>query len=676
MKIKNCANKILLILLLIISGLITLNSALFPGVRQPWKLAKFYPISINILATIVLTYFVFKLGKNLHKSVKKRIILWVILGIQLLFQVYLSWTTYGAQGVDDMDMRLQVGSLLHNIFTWSPYYSWAPQNTVATLITVSFIKLASFIGISNVGVAVNLFLFSLTDLAILFGFQALKIVNQKLADYYILLAAFFLPLYVTALILYTDPIAQFFLMMSVYCFVKYTHQSGIISYTWLFATTISLILAALSKENLLIALIALVITLLFEERSSLIIRLTKSLAVLVIFFGIFSPTNSLIKKQVVTERDQIFPLTYWVYIGYSNATDGTVIKNGISTWDQVATGHVTVDQKKAFIRSQVKQDIKQLGPIGVVKLWLKKINVQWSLGTVGAEDHQFNYLQKYHLILDYIFGNKSQPVNTISQATYLIMWIGILISCCVCLKKKVKMEPLTLFMSLYVIGIFIFHILFWEVQPRYAYIVTLPTIMLATNGLRLVAEFDFSKLAIRRCGKVTLVGISLLLLAIGTGQLLGKNRTTSVSTVVLGQNFFRQEAYQLNPGVELKETINLKNRANTFNLALWNRHKVKAWLEKPDGKKVMVNQKENVANRFNPGKYTLVVKNTSSKVQRVPVFKSLDNLGVLQAQINNVKHTYLPFTFSMISSQRVKPITIYLVFILILAVILLLAFLI
>ena len=90
----------------------------------------------------------------------------------------------------------------------------------------------------------------------------------------------------------------------------------------------------------------------------------------------------------------------------------------------------------------------------------------------------------------------------------------------------------------------------------------------------------------------------------------------------------------------------------------------------------MVNQKENVTNRFNPGKYTLVVKNTSSKVQRVPVFKSLDNLGVLQAQINNVKHTYLPFTFSMISSQRVKSVTIYLVFILILAGILLLAFLI
>lgn len=633
---------------IIISSVLLINSTIMPGQIQN-KTAQLLSIPTVIFGSLAFLLFISFLIKLMDNK-KVAITIYVVgIVLQIAFQIYLAVKMQGAQGVDDFDMYLQAGYLSKDLATeWASYFQWAPQNMAATFVFAVIIRLFSAFSSIPASFFVNAFSFICIDIAIFCGFLIVrKYKNSKrVANSYFILSVCFMPLYILPLIMYTDVPSLTLLSIGMLAVYSIDDNKKIYVKMLLFLLgAICFALSAVIKMNSLIAIIALSLFIIFNGNYRIKKRVLYLLCIVPIFF-IFSTQGKIQNENIDMHSSLRFPYSYWVGVGFNNQTDGTVYKDGIDTW--VTTGvYGTYKEKDEYNKNYVKESIKKLGPLGLLNLWEKKINVQWSLGAMGINDRGYRVTREYNKIYSYIYGDQREFILTFSQIIYILMLIGYVVYSSIAWKSGVISQKDN-FMFLFVIGIVCFHTFIWEVQERYSFLAVIALLVLGSVGLTSVIDksSEFFRQKNQHISKLTI--ICILGLIVGYAVDYSKTNSVPYDIPVVSQRFFRTENIVLGSNGKISEDIVIPQKSTkvmmTLGESVINNKDVSLMLKNMDsGEKIKLNTDTTEGLSLSSGQYRLILTNDSDQDLQIPVLKSATNLGLLQNPISGTKDAYLNF---------------------------------
>lgn len=344
-------------------------------------------------------------------------------------------------------------------------------------------------------------------------------------------------------------------------------------------------------------------------------------------------------KYVPINVEYNFPYSYWIGVGFNSDMDGTIFKNGIGTWDET-NKYTTLKERDNYNRQYIKQSIEELGLPGLMNLWARKIDVQWSTGAMGINNRNYEISKSFPRIYEYIYGSQKAFILTFSQIIYILLMIGYAFA-----SKKMITEAKEYcwekLLILFVIGVFIFHTVLWEVQERYSFLVVICLLIFGSKGLADLTE---------KASSILKYNAKFITLLCVTGLILGlsfdykKTAPNLVDLPVVGQNFFRTENMVLKPHNIVKEQIYIPNNFNKVNLPIQGeKSDFLVYLIDNNDKKYSINHE---LKYLTGGKYTIVIKNISENDIFIPIGKSESRLGLLQKPINRTKNEFLKFFIS------------------------------
>ncbi|WP_289127913.1 glycosyltransferase family 39 protein [uncultured Clostridium sp.] len=625
---------------LFIVSLILINAIFIPGIiknDQSFLLSNMTIIAISIIIILFLPCYTFIVKKHRKKLYT------VLFLMQLVIQIYLIFKMQGMHVVDDIYMYLQAGRLVDNFNSpWETYFSFAANNIIATIVYAGIMKLSLFLHISIV-LSINIFSFICVDIAIICGYFILQSVfhDQRALDIYILFVNIFFPIYVVALIMYTDVLSLMLMMLGILIFIKFLHAKKVyLRIIYIILSAIFLMFATSVKTNTAIATIAILIYMILN-RTNWRYFLTFS-TICILLFGL----SAKIVNSHVNERYS-FPYSYWIGEGFNSDTDGTFGKvvNGkyIDTW-AITNQYTTKKDKDNYNKNYIKESIKKLGPLGLMNLWERKTNVQWSLGSEGTESRAYTSLRNKPKIYDYIYGNKKLLYLSVSQSVYIVILIGMLANIIVGSGNYNRL------ITLVFIGVYLFHTLLWEVQGRYGYIASICMIILASQGyIKLIDTLKSNTFYINNIN-IRYIYLPLLLLLF-YGFIYDYNKVYTLqnsSEVISGQIFQNHESWvKLSAKKKLTEKIYAPNNFNKIitDINSNTKNSIKVSIKKEGTKNIR--QLQPTGENLYSGKkgyYILEVKNILNKPTDVSIIQSNYNFGIFQKhKINELSNSYLGY---------------------------------
>ncbi|MCI1632845.1 MAG: hypothetical protein LKI22_02650 [Liquorilactobacillus nagelii] len=138
----------------------------------------------------------------------------------------------GSQGIDDFDVRQQAAFLAAGSHQWSTYFYFGPNSGAAIFFALVY-QFSRIIGLGYNTVITNLAVMILLDLAVWSGWLILKRHEKANAqESYLLLCTIFIPLYLTSLFTYTDPLALSFLMFGFSCLDAIWNKKQPVTKAW------------------------------------------------------------------------------------------------------------------------------------------------------------------------------------------------------------------------------------------------------------------------------------------------------------------------------------------------------------------------------------------------------------------------------------------------------------
>lgn len=611
----------------------------------------FFDSLTNLCLALVLAVFLIILLKFFNKVEKKKILIGLIVGFSLLIQLYLAFNFKGSQGVDDFDVRQQAAFLAAGSHQWSAYFYFGPNSGAAIFFALVY-QFSRLLGLGYSTVVTNLAVMILLDLAVWSGWVILKRHGKRnIQLLYLLLCTFFVPLYLTSLFTYTDPLALAFLMFGFSCLDGLFISEHKLLINWkscllLVGSGVFLSLAVYLKTNTAIAVIAVICFILFNQKS-----LKKNLLLLAAFLMVFAATTqatSAFQKDVYqfkVVKNESFPYTYWIAMGLNPKSEGS----SVNAWSDIAK-YQTYQGRTKHTQKLIKQRLSQMGVSGLLDLYRKKIDSQWSLGTVGTEMR--NYGLTSHVPQSYtkIFGNQRAPLQELQQIVYLTVWLLALIEGVFCFRRTQKqIGQIQYLLMLYIIGVFLFHTLMWEVMPRYAFITVIPLIMLAAQGATDINDWlDVHRLNNRGYKLFGLVNL-LLLAGVIWGSFNNLHYTKTIvqaNEPVISQQFFRQEALQLQPKQQISEKFFLPQAASIIQTSVLPYPQKGLTLEIANRtNQIKIKNYQNGTQpikQLSTGNYQLILKNESQAPIKVNYFK-VEPLDILQQPISGFTKRYLSF---------------------------------
>lgn len=588
------------------ASLILINSLLFPGIRRGQNL----PINPFFLSGLVGLLFIFLMFNHqlMVKYSKYRIAFYFVTFVLLfVVQIGSSISMQGALGVDDFDVRLQIANFLAGNNLWSSYFAFGPNAGIVIL----FSKLLKYVFANpkETSLIFNLLNYLFIDVAFFSGWKILQLCEKREeSDLYYTLGLIFSPLWMAALIVYTDVPALGFGMLGILLYAYSQKDTrALFAYVALIGSALMMALSVYMKENMLILIIA---VFLYEWLNRDRFNWRRGIVLFFAFLAFVAGIKLINHREQVPESE--YPAAYWVAIGYNTATDGTVAKGKIQTWP--ATGALpNKEARQKYDQELIKQEIMLAGPIGLVKLFLKKINVQWSLGTIGAESRSYNLLSKPSSLYPILFGSRRDIIRIWSQLVYILIILGVLLVSLLRVRKTQQNNSLLNLLALYFVGIFSFHTFIWEVQERYAYVTIIALLTLASFGLTALFREIRTKISALET-RHYISGISLIAFLILVGGILNLRHltwSTSTSQVVMGQDFFRRESLVIKPHATLKEVLIVKRDFNQWQSSGQWSHNKQLLIKIND--QIMHSGK--LVGNYKAGQYVLSVTNRSSKSQ-------------------------------------------------------------
>lgn len=377
-KFFNTSYKIVMCLLVILFFYITIVSA-FYGINDNVS-----PL-IVILGTVVL-FFLFKLiHKKLDQLSDKKIkIIAIILSVLFFIGLLLVGIFLPISSVTDLSHIIEyVNRMLseNSLTITGPYFSKYTNQIPLLIFVYGFTKIGSIFACSNVllmGTIFNALFMAITGFFIyLIGKELNKPQTGLLALIFMIINPIF---YLYSSYFYTDTLCMPFAVIALYLLIKCLKTSN---------TSHKIILGILSGIVFLIGLkvrivvvILLIASLLYIIINPKILHKPKIylalfLGLIIGFLGFKMVENSF---DIDLDENASFPITHWIMMGLNEEYTG-----GYNSHDHDLTYNEKTTEDKVEANIEViKERIKELGPLGLIKLEGFKIARTFSSGNYGV----------------------------------------------------------------------------------------------------------------------------------------------------------------------------------------------------------------------------------------------------------------------------------------------------
>lgn len=480
----------------------------------------FSPAMLLLMAITMFTllHFIY-----VHLEEKAKLIDATIFSLIILAQIITAKFLSIGLTTDNLRVKSQAFSLANNNYNWSNYFYFFPNNVNASIIYSWIIRFFKIISYKHADQLTTLLLFFLADAAIFIGYKIVKMLSnhRNAGTVFLLLTACFLPFYFYPLNFYTDSLMFFFPILSFYSFLKSIRPSSQVNQLIFFSVaTVSLGIGCLIKTNVAIIFFAFILTSILTCLNSqkrvnrwqyLSIRLGIITIVLVSIFFL----NSSMKRANGFENNlqREIPSTAWIYMSLNPNSDGQ------TNTDLYQFGNIkSMTERKIQVRHGIKERIMDLGPSGLINHFWRKFLFMFSTGVMNSDDGGLQALP-HNKISEHLSQIVFLLAN-VTQVAYILILFGFS-SFSIHLKCKHVLCDKTMFATLSILGIMTFHVLFWESEGRYAFIILMFLIILGAIGLSDIFE-EQKKHALKGIEnnkkiKVLIIGV-IALVAISTSQ--------------------------------------------------------------------------------------------------------------------------------------------------------------
>lgn len=469
----------------------------FNSVRSFHKMNPLIIIIGTILLLILLYYINEKLKKVEYKRLKQitivAFIIMLIMQIVFIVALYITPSWDYARVISEA-RELAIGN--HSLTEY--YYELYPNNIGITLLLGLIFKPISiftdeYAVYLSVAIIFNIIMINLS-LYILYKliYKMFGIDKATLFSIFMLLVT---PFYSYSQIVYTDTITMVFpiAMFSIlYNYVNSKTGNKIIN-----LIIIGMLggVGTILKSNVIIALIAILIYLIFTNK--LFISIKRCLILIIPFVIVMGIYQSIASNFIpIPYKEAGLPYTHWIMMGLKQPYGGYYSEDvKLSTNARLTYGKEGA--KKVNIEV-IKNRIKEYGVFGYLKFINDKVSITWGDGTYYAPNKLARHSMRENKLKEYVIGDKNAAFVYVSQMSHILMFICMILGGIKTYKRETDFVQ-TINISIF--GMFLMLIL-WETRSRYV-IGFLPVIVLASSyGIddvfNIISKILVSKLSKRK----------------------------------------------------------------------------------------------------------------------------------------------------------------------------------
>ena len=374
------------------------------------------------------------------------------------------------------------------------YYIVRYQNNLTYLFIVTAVYKVTYM---LTGAFSRLPLFFMNALALnasvlLTALTARRLFGRRRALFSLILCALFAPYYSYAAYCYTDSLSLPFIIGAVYCFVR-AEQSDQRSHKAI-ALALGGALSAVGyeiKASTAVLMIALPIYLLLRYglRRGAISSAPAllSFAVVAVVYSVAVKASGIIPPEL-SDRYQ-FPFTHWIMVGLSDS-------GGYTAADSAFTARFTTKAAKTAANlEEIGARLSKKGVLGTIWHVFYKAVWTWMDGTYYSANYLVGFVERSPLHSMVLYdGQLRLPYYAYCSGSQLFLILSMALSALKA-RREARVDIMT-FMRIAVTGIFIFFLI-WEANSRYPFNFSPLYILLATDGVSLIARGKM-KLALRQ----------------------------------------------------------------------------------------------------------------------------------------------------------------------------------
>ncbi|MFD0898452.1 glycosyltransferase family protein [Loigolactobacillus binensis] len=636
---------------LLVLSMVTVLALLVPVDRQVtihWLAA---PLLL-ILALTGLFFLVHGYHWLMRRPHSQNKLSWLLVVLVLAIQGWLAWQIVGMGSLDPAAVRMQAAALARGQQHWFRYFSWYPNNVNITVILAGIMHLTGQIQGVAFGRFLNVLLFLHIDLAIgLVWHWLYRHYSQTAATFSLVLLPLFLPFFGYALDFYTDGLVLPYPLLLLTCVdLAYQQKKSLSRYCWLGGAILAFMLGYLIKGNTIVfgiaALLGWWLLRPLNWRRCGQIVLVAGLALVLLWAGNAGSKQLARSTGYQPQAASVFPTRSWMLMGLNPTSFGTYSQSDIDATTRLGS----VQANKTAVDQALWRRLKHLGPFGLLRQFYRKTVTMWSTGTMGMLLWPDSFTKIPQVLLQRQTQLRTVIAN-FSQVIYLI-----LLSLAWWTVWKSWREPTfgQLFFELGLLGIFLLHVLFWEVEARYAFLAA-PFLFGLASGSPL------DQIHLWRQNRLYYAGLIGLMVANLYGYLktASWSQATSQTNPVTMQpvrSYFQMSQLQVQPGQQLVQTIKIPqafNQIQTADIAtsgkalrLTLQQKQHHWVAQQPGQWMQ-------KTLLPAGKYQLKLKNTSRHTVAVSVTHSpLLKLATTPAATNGY---YFRYTVNVQTTAALVP---------------------
>lgn len=487
---------------------------------------------------------------NLSNKMQQRLLISIVVVI-LISQLLVAFNFIDYGRADSFFVRNQAIALADNTHVWNHYFQVYSNNVNLALLEGLLVKIARLVNFSNPWMVISIFQFLWIDTALWAGFKILTawhLASLKIS--YAIIWFVTVPIYTYGVFIYSDALVLPIPVVVLALYLWWDQQTG--DHKWLPAIllTLELLFGTLIKPNMIVMVIAFLIVLAIEgmqHRLSWKVMIGWTIS-LVIGLGLASAmlTGVAKKEGYQAATNQILPATSWVAMGLDDKTSGKYNYADVHAQMRLATHQQKVRVEKVII----KRRIFQLGLGGLLKQFGRKEIIFFGSGTFGG----FNLTNQWRTEPHWYFQNK-RMINYRLTVWSQMLYVALLIDCaCMFFSKGCTQKNALLI--LFGLGLAAFHIIFWEVETRYA-LPLLPVFILWASSRPYQTDSVFiSPLVTKKTElRYALITLSCLVLA---GMSYREIKLHSGAVIVAEQgdgSYFKNLKQQLRPSESIKLKI-------------------------------------------------------------------------------------------------------------------------
>lgn len=461
-KFFSISYKVIIAILIVLFSYITLVSA-FYGLDQNLS-----PI-IVIIGTII-TFFLFKfLYKQIKKLSSKKIkIIAIIISILFFIGLLLIGLLLPISSVTDLSHIIEYVNRMFSLDTLTitgSYFSKYTNQIPLLIFTYFFTKIGSIFGCTNVVLMGTIFNALFMAIMAFFIYLTGKELKDEKTGLLALIFTVINPIfYLYSSYFYTDTLCMPFAIIGLYIAIKCIKADNI-KKKILFGILSGLIFFIGLKIRIVVVILLIAILALILINKEIKHKLKIYLALLIgLAVGLLGFKAIYSYFDINLNSHEAFPITHWLMMGLNEEHTGGYNGND----HDLTFNEETYEEKKEANIEEIKNRLKELGPIGLVKLEGAKIARTWSSGNYGVYA-KLNNTSDGTGIYKYLGGYG----NTNIFLKYSLQILKTYISCMILLglitrfRKKDTTYHYEDIIYIALFGAILFYIL-WEAAQRYS----------------------------------------------------------------------------------------------------------------------------------------------------------------------------------------------------------------